>query len=130
MLKIIHLWSFVIQSVWGLPITPKQERKERIIAQIWDKGFVDVKGTDGHPKLSWYLAKYMVKAFRNKNLKNQKAYVASKNVNRPIITKDTMLNYALYGKVGESDKPVIDKNYRTQWLGKCHELLFKITKNE
>jgi hypothetical protein len=116
--------------IWSLPIIAKQERKDRIIAQIWGHGFVDLKETDGNIKISGYVAKYMSKAFKDKNLKNKKSYVATRNVIRPIITKNTLLTYALHDKVGENDKPVIDRSYQTQWQGKCRELLFKITKNE
>ncbi len=37
------------------------ERKDRIIAQLWGEGFVDVRKTDGSPRLGYYIAKYITK---------------------------------------------------------------------
>jgi hypothetical protein len=114
---------------WGLPeeINPKDERINRTMAKVWGHGFVDVKNTDGHEKLSGYLAKYMAKAFTDKRLKNQKAYMPSKNVKRPVITRNALVLYELMENVGENDLPVSDKEYNTQYLGKCRYRLYKIT---
>ena len=114
---------------WELPeeINPQDEKKNRVIAKVWGHGFIDISNTDGHEKLAGYLAKYMAKAFTDKRLKNQKAYMPSKNVKRPIVTKDAIVLYELMQNVGEEDMPVIDKEYNTQYLGKCRYRLFKIT---
>lgn len=121
----IHFHAFF----WGLPINAKQERKERIVAKIWGHGFVDVMETDGSQKLAGYLAKYMAKAFINKNLKNKKSYESSRNIIRPNVEKDTIASYALWQYVGANDLPIIETRYNTQWLGKGHFRLFKITQN-
>lgn len=112
---------------WGLPHDVLRERKTRLIAGIWAKGFVDIIETDGHGKLSSYLAKYMAKAFINRRLKNQKAYVSSRNIKRPVIESNALILPLLYQYVGESDKPVIDRKYETRRLGECRYRLFKIT---
>lgn len=38
------------------------ERKTRFLASLWKEGFVDVKQTDGSPKLAYYLTKYIMKS--------------------------------------------------------------------
>jgi hypothetical protein len=114
---------------WGLPknINRANEIKNRTIAKIWGHGFVDIKDTDGDQKISGYLAKYMAKAFTDKKLKNQKAYVSSWNVERPVVESDTSALYFLFKYTNENDLPIVDKEYLTRWLGKGHFRLFKIT---
>ncbi len=115
---------------WGLPYEVySEERQKRTIFHLWgDKGFVDVVQTDGNDKLSSYLSKYMAKAFSDRRLKNQKAYVSSRNILRPVIESNPMLLAVLFEKVGPDDKPVHDKEYETRYLGKCRYRLFKVNK--
>jgi hypothetical protein len=111
---------------WGLPSEVLlQERSTRRIAKQWGKGFVFMKETDGDEKLSHYLAKYMAKAFTNPKLKNQKCYVASKNMKRPVVQGGSFnVNYILddYGV----EAPIVDRTYETKWLGQGRYRLFKI----
>ena len=37
------------------------ERKTRILANLWGEGFVDATKTDGSPKLAYYISKYITK---------------------------------------------------------------------
>lgn len=109
---------------WGLPAEVLREEKHtRTIAQIWGQGFVDIIQTDGHGKISSYLAKYMAKAFIDRRLKNQKAYVSSRNVLRPVVGR--MILPVLYEYVEKDAIPVIDKKYKTKWMGECRHRLFK-----
>lgn len=69
---------------WRLPAyVVYRERQIRNLAYLWGHGFVYLKQTDSSYKIANYLAKYMVKAFTNPLLFNQKAYVASRNIKRP-----------------------------------------------
>jgi hypothetical protein len=111
---------------WGLPenLLP-MERKTRTLAQIWGHGFVYIKQTDGNERLAFYLAKYFTKAFVDPRLKNQKSYVASRNIKRPLIQKGPF-NIAVvleeYGVIGE---PLVDRTYLTNWLGEGRYRVFK-----
>jgi len=114
---------------WGLPpkiISPVLEKKNRTVANIWGKGFIDIRQTDGNNKLSSYLAKYMVKAFIDPRLKNKKAYVSSRNVLRPDIQSNPLLLPILFKNLEENDVPVFDNKYKTKYLGECRHRLFKI----
>jgi hypothetical protein len=113
---------------WGLPSEVLlQERDTRTIARIWGKGFVYIKQTDGDGRLSSYLAKYMSKAFIDKRLKNKKAYVASRNVDRPVVVKGfSPIWPVLDDYVGDNNPPVSERKYDTKWLGTCRHRLFKI----
>jgi hypothetical protein len=86
-----------------------------------------LKETDGHAKISTYLSKYMSKAFVDHRLKNQKAYVASRNIKRPIVGRGFSPVWpVLDDYVGDNNIPIHDKTYRTRWLGTCRHRLFNI----
>jgi len=106
--------------VWGLPSAlVLSERDTRFFANLWGKGFIFLKTTDGDEKLAFYLAKYMTKAYLDPRLKNQKAYVASRNVKRPVLHANIAPIWPIMDDLGLSTSvPLHEKNYMTQWLGK------------
>lgn len=113
--------------VWGLSESVvSQERRTRFISTLWGQGFVFLKKTDGHEKLSYYLAKYMAKAYTDVRLGGLKAYTASRNFAHPAI-------YAGIGSVGLVEdalelstlQPLKEKQYMTKWLGKGRYRLYK-----
>lgn len=112
---------------WGLPeeLLPS-ERQTRAIRKIWGKGHVFLKQTDGHEKLSFYLAKYFTKAYMDPRLKNQKSYVASRNVKRPLEQKGPFFMPVVLEEFGVVDEPLVDRKYHTQWLGAGRYRVFKI----
>lgn len=119
--------------IWELPEEVfLLERKNRTLARLWSWGYVYLKETDGDEKLSFYLSKYMAKAFLDPRLKNQKCYVASRNIKRPLVNSgvpSSMLGIIFddYG-INEND-PVLDREYLTSWLGKGRHRIFK-SKND
>lgn len=116
---------------WGLPSELLlQERKTRELAMMWGHGFVYMKKTDGHERLSSYLAKYMSKAFVDSRLKNQKSYVASKNIQRPVIGKDINAMWHIEEDFSDGkDVEIKEKEYHTSWLGMCKHRHFKLKEN-
>lgn len=114
--------------VWGLSKKlVLQERKTRTLAEIWARGFIYLKETDGDEKLSFYLSKYMAKAFVDPRLKNQKCYVASRNVERPEVIVGASPAWPILEDYGINESfPVVDREYETKWLGKGRYRLFKI----
>ncbi|GMU74247.1 MAG: hypothetical protein AMXMBFR44_4440 [Candidatus Campbellbacteria bacterium] len=113
---------------WGLPTEVYvQERKTRSLRRSWKRGHVFLKKTDGSNRLSFYLAKYMSKAFIDPRLKNKKAYVASRNIARPRFLSGTYPIWPILDdyQVQETSAE-FDQEYETQWLGKCRHRLFKI----
>jgi len=113
--------------IWGLP---KElfllERETRTLAKIWGKGFVYLKETDGDEKLAFYLSKYMAKAFVDPRLKNQKCYVASRNMKRPIVEGGNFSASLMIEQFGIVDEVVVDRKYQTKWLGEGRYRLLKI----
>ena len=112
--------------IWNLPLEQmRRERETRTLAKIWEYGFVDVVVTDGNPKIGSYLAKYMSKAYVHPDMNNQKSYVTSRNILRPIIYKSfasLILDYELSADM----TPVKSNSYDTKWLGRCEYKLFKL----
>jgi len=111
---------------WGLPAQVAQfERQTRVVAELWGKGFVYMKQTDGDDRLSGYLSKYMSKAFVEPQLANHKAYVCSRNIVRPTILKGFSPAWPVTDDwIGELS-PCKDKTFMTKWLGKGRYRLYK-----
>ena len=113
---------------WGLPDTVyKTERHTRVVASLWGHGYVDMIQTDGSPKLSSYLTKYMAKNFIDYRLIRQKAYTCSRNLKRPEIVNG-ISNYNLEVALEEIGAGTIqfEKTYDTKWLGKGRHRIYKI----
>jgi hypothetical protein len=115
---------------WSLP---KEifllERQTRAIAKLWGRGYVYMKMTDGDNKLSFYLSKYMAKAFVDPRLKNQKCYVTSRNIQRPIVQSGTFPAWIILDEYGVGE-PIKDREYETKWLGKGRYRLFDTSQND
>lgn len=89
-------------------------------ADLWGNGFIFLKETDGNEKLSSYLVKYMAKAFLSPELKNQKAFVASRNCKRPVVIGGTDgVWWVLDDYLGENAIAYREQTYDTHYLGKC-----------
>lgn len=100
------------------------ERRTRRIARLWGQGYVDIVPTDGSPRLSSYLAKYMGKAMSDERLVGKKAYSASRNLVRPqSFSSDCPIRLAwgmFKGEIEGVDKSLVEvREYDTMWLGRC-----------
>jgi len=95
----------------------------------WEHGFTFCKQTDGNKKIASYLSKYMAKAFLDSRLFSKKAYVASKNINRPYVVgglNNFAFGYLRSDCLGVDNFPVISRQYMTQYLGNCDYQLFNL----
>lgn len=118
--------------IWGLPHgVAASERHTRVVASLWGQGFVDLRKTDGHPKIASYLSKYMAKAFADPRLAGKKAYVASRGIKRPVVDRNPIM--LMYHQRGLIDLPDLstaellqEKWYMTQWLGQAYYQRLKI----
>lgn len=103
--------------VWGLSHSLRFT-KEKDIEPYWGQGYVKMKMTDGHDKLSSYLTKYMTKAGEDPRLKNQKSFVYSRNCNKPVVNSGVhhvwpIVEYLSTGQAVQKEK------FRSSWLGEC-----------
>jgi len=114
---------------WGLSAeTFRDERTTRLVATIWQKGFVFMKMTDNSPKLANYLGKYMSKAYLDKRLFGMKAYSCSRNIKRPQIAQIGLVWPILQEYELSTDSACKDVRYSTKWLGACRRRIYKIEK--
>jgi len=116
----VHFHSLL----WGIPPGVfATERSNRTIARMWGRGFCDIVKTDGSEKLSSYLSKYFVKSFSDPRLFGRKAYIATRNVLKPRVFKDTLLAPFFYGQIEGADLSTAlllrSSEYETQWLGRA-----------
>jgi len=105
---------------WGLPPgLVETERSTRLVAKLWGKGFTDLIQTDGDERISSYLSKYMAKMFTDPRLSGKRAYIASRNVLRPLEDKRAIVIQHFYENELSTRTPLREGNYETQWLGAC-----------
>lgn len=116
--------------VWGLPDNllcrceknkkhTCGERRLRFVQRLWQRGFCDLRATDGHPALARYLAKYMSKAMSDQRLFNQRAYCVSSGLVRPVsLSLSSAVDFALAEFVDDT-KLVARRVFGTQFLGAC-----------
>jgi len=112
---------------WGLPSElVLSERGTRTVHKAWGWGYVFLKHTDGNEKLSHYLAKYMAKAFSDFRSVGRRAYVASRNINRPIVLSDFSPVWPVLEDWCGDNPALQTKEYLTQYLGKGRFTRYKI----
>jgi len=127
--------------VWGLTDEEiASERGSRRIAKLWGHGFIDARSSDGSPKLAGYLAKYMFKAMWDERLSGQKSYSASRSLMRSVSLKSKTAvalvemeingdRINIDGSISKGvDNPLVpekEKEYTTEWLGKCNYKVYK-----
>lgn len=117
---------------WGLPDpVGKTERHTRLVAGVWGHGYVDIKITDGSPKLAGYISKYMAKNFIDYRLRGQKAYTCSRNLKRPeVVSGINQFGVDIFLEETGASVPEIDKAYETLHLGKCRKRIYKIVQTD
>jgi len=96
------------------------ERRTRVIARLWLRGFVDGVVTDGSPKLATYLSKYLSKAMYDIRTNGKKAYHTSHNILRPmhVSSSNSSIQTILREHIIPDSQPLTIKEFRTEWLGK------------
>lgn len=126
--RISKAWSrsFPCSVLGSSRLTFETERQTRTIARLWGHGFVYMKMTDGNQRLSSYLTKYMAKSFTDYRLMNQKAYVRSRNLIKPVIASVSNFGHAFLDEAG-AGTPEIDKSYDTHWLGRGRHRIYKVS---
>lgn len=121
--------------VWGLSsnsLLPERrtgyfKNVSPTLSRLWKQGLVFLKPTDANDKIASYLAKYMAKTFIDSRLKNQKAYVTSRNILRPIILKGFPFKWPVLDEwVGVDNSPVQYRSFDTQWLGKGRMSVYQL----
>jgi len=118
--------------LFGLPYEAyKSERSNRRIATLWGHGFVDIIKTNGNPRLSNYLGKYMSKAMHDSRLIGKRAYSASRNVVRPVSLRTGFQIRTAFEEWGLTvdNEVVSQREYGTLFLGRCVYQTYVIQKH-
>jgi len=111
---------------WGIPESVvRHERSTRLVAELWGKGFVDLKQTDGSFKLAYYLAKYLGKAHVDSRLFGKRAYSASKNIERPQVVTHVQEWALLQEFQLSTDDLLRQREFETRMMGKGRFRLYK-----
>lgn len=127
--------------VWGLYDEEiARERETRRIAELWSHGFIDLRPSDGSPKLAGYLAKYMFKAMYDQRLSGTKSFSASRSLMRPVSIRSKTAVALVESEIrGDRintdgtisqgvDNPLLpekEKEYTTEWMGKCNYKVYR-----
>lgn len=113
--------------IWGFPEEViKNETVNRRIQNLWARGFVDLRPTDGSPKLAGYLSKYMSKALHDSRLLSQKAYATSRNIMRPLSFTNSKA-FELRDMIWGVDKLLaFEVEFDTMYLGRCVYKSYKL----
>jgi len=121
-------WGLTHEEIIG-------ERTTRTFAQLWGHGFIDIRPSDGSPKLAGYLAKYMSKALYDERLSGKKSYSASRSLMRSVPLKSktavAIIEREIAGDRLQPDGsflvgvdipllPEKEKRYTTRWMGECN----------
>lgn len=112
---------------WGLPLEQvKRERETRDFANCWQYGFVELVVTDNDPKVGFYLAKYLSKAYQNEKLFRHKSYITSRNIKRPevIVNFVSLYEQYIYNLESVDNRLVKSLSYETMHLGRCDYKLY------
>lgn len=117
--------------VWGLPANDvKRERRTRNYQRLWARGYLDFRIADNRSQaIAGYMVKYLVKGLEDSRLANQRAFSASRNIERPSSTgSNTLFDYK--DMIIPEDKELVKaSSYATLWLGTCEYRNYKVIKS-
>jgi hypothetical protein len=97
----------------------REIRNTRTIQNLWRLGYVDCLPTDGSAALAFYLSDYLTPTMYDVRLGGQRAYSASRNVLRPLFTASSEFRPDELERLGISINPKYEREFTTEWLGKC-----------
>lgn len=121
--------------MWGLPpnvasrtdstgqIIHGTERKNRRIAKIWGKGFVDIVQTDGSERLASYLAKYFTKAYNDPRFIGIRLFHRSRDIPKPFIYNGSCIDDLV--DVPDPDKIKSIYIYQNRFFGKIKKITYE-----
>lgn len=114
----------------GFDIT--ESRGDRTLQHFWALGFVDCMPTDGSEALAGYLAKYMSKAMLDDRLRNERAYICSRGIMRPVSLPGIAVSYSdeIFGIDLSTAIPLHSRQFGTQWLGVGRYASYRLPKSD
>lgn len=98
----------------NLPYISKQR-----LSDIWQNGFVKINNITHVDNIGAYVVKYMVKDIVDLRLAGRKAYMTSKNLDRPIEIKGDQAEEIIKLYELNHKKEVFSNSYETEYQGKA-----------
>jgi len=124
-----HGLLFGVSQDWGDRKEGKRtvfygrERSERVFRGLWGVGFVDLRQTDGSPRLAYYLSKYINKSTAEPFLTPVRLIRSSKNFPKEITVRG-LLAEELNNRLKKNNKPVYYCDMNTAFLGKISKTFY------
>jgi len=97
----------------NLPYIPNQE-----LNRLWGNGFVKINDISNVDNVGAYLVKYMLKNVHDERLKGKKAYLASRNLDKPSEFVGNVVDLVIEALDLEKKKKVFASSYPSEYLGK------------
>jgi len=125
-----HGLLFGVSSNWGDEYIGRQlvsvgrERRERYFASGWGEGFVDVRQTNGSPKLGFYIAKYVLKAGGEVMFNAMRLLRFSRNFARETILRDPFICEKLIETAPSTRKLISNYSQKSVFLGKITKTIY------
>ena len=104
------------------------------LQEIWKLGFVFIENIKNVDNVGAYIVKYMTKENADERLQKEKAYLYSRNLDKPIEQSYFSLNDFKtfaddYSKLGlNNQEPIFKSEYETEMLGKCYYTQYNFNK--
>lgn len=103
-------------------ISHGEERKTRILAKLWEEGYVDATKTDGSPKLAYYISKYITKGGSQILFNAMRILRISHG-----FPKETILRGAIaeeQARIYADKKPAVEWTRENMFLGKITKKIY------
>lgn len=92
--------------------------KAKDLADLWGNGFIKINKIDHVDNVGAYVVKYMVKDSGDTRLQGQKAFLGSRNLEKPVVLYGEAAERVLHAyKLGEAVLPVYLASYHNDYLG-------------
>lgn len=125
-----HGLLFGVSQEWGdfkksssSPVFYGRERQDRLFQKLWGYGFVDIRQTDGSPRLGNYISKYVLKASEEVFLTPLRLIRTSKGFPSPVelsMNDDSWLYLLEKMNLKES----YSSSFWTPWLGRIDKIYY------
>jgi len=126
-----HGLLFNVSQEWGdikkgtRTVSIGRERRERFFAKLWGYGYVDIKRTDGSPRLATYISKYVAKGVVEPFLTPLRLIRTSLGFPTELVIRDGMAEI-LYNKYSKL-KPDYQGTFYTPFFGNIEKTFYTTT---
>jgi|FLYL01.1.fsa_nt_gi hypothetical protein len=103
--------------------------KNKVLAEIWENGFVKINNITKVDNVGAYMVKYMIKDIGDNRLAGRKAYLCSKNLDRPEEYKNDLAVQILMKNGVHKKEKVFTNSYISEYLGEVVYTEYNLERN-